>query len=185
MKKKTSLYIFVPLIALVLFFAYYWNFNSGYEQALADRAAAHKRQVDANLKQQNDLRLKAVNDAIAAQAKRKAEKEAKDARNRQEADDHNKAVQARDKAHADALSLSDKVDRLTGQVKAEKDDLARVEQDKKSLVAQLDFLEIDVKKANANQEALANVLKEISAADAAAAAAARAAAAAAAAAAAK
>ncbi len=55
--------------------------------------------------------------------------------------------------------LSDKVDRLTGQVKAEKDELARVEQDKKSLVAQLDFLEIDVKKANANQEALANVLE--------------------------
>jgi len=185
MKKKTSLYIFVPLIALVLFFAYYWNFNSGYEQELADHAAAQKSKVEAGLKLQNDLRLKAVNDAIADQAKRKAAREAKEARDRQEKDDHDQAVQARDKAHAEAISLSDKVDRLSGEVKAEKDDLARVEQDKKSLVAQLDFLEIDVKKANANQEALANVLKEISAADAAAAAAARAAAAAAAAAAAK
>ena len=180
MKKKSALYIFVPIIALVLFFAYYWNFSSHYEQVQADRVTAQKRQVEANRLEQDKLRLKAVNDAIAAQAKRKAEREAKDAKDRQDADDRNNALQARDKAHAEALSLRDKVATLTSQVKAEKDELARVDQDKKSMVAELDFLEIDVKKANDNQEHLANVLKLIAAADAANAAAARAAAAAAA-----
>ena len=180
MKKKISVYLFVPVIALVLFFAYYWNFSSHYEQNLDDRAAVHKRQIDASLAAQNELRLKAVNDAIAAQAKRKATRDAKDAKDRQDVDDRNNALQARDKAHADALGLRDKVATLASQVKAEKDELARIEQDKKSKVAELDFLEIDLKKTVANQEHLADVLKQISAADAAAAAAARAAAAAAA-----
>jgi hypothetical protein len=180
MKKKTSVYIFFPILLLVLFSAYYWNFSSGYEQKQAAKAAEVKRVHDEKVVEDNRLRLKAINDALAVQDRRKAERKAKAERLKKEQEEMANAVVARDHANSEATRFREKYERLVKDVQTEKDEIERITHDKGELQTQLDFLKILTAKAEGNVQSLATVLNQIAAADTAYASAAKAAAAAAA-----
>jgi len=180
MKKKSSFYFLVPLLFLILFGAYYWNFTAGYEQKQEARAAQIKKQHDDKVAEDNRLRLKAVNDALASQAKRKAEREAKAAKEKQETEELQNLLLARDHADYQSGQLREKYDRLVREIQNEKTVVEKNEKDREVDVGNLDFLQIQATKAQSNVESLTIVLNQITAADAAYAAAASAAAAAAA-----
>jgi hypothetical protein len=178
--KKAYIYFLAPLVGLIAFGAVYWNFSAGYEQREADKAAAFKKSRNDKMLEEVRLREKAVKDAVVAQEKRKKERELKDAKDRKDKEDRENAIQARAKAFRDAEKLQKQAERLTKDIALVKEEITKIEDDKKRSSDEALFLKGFVKKVEGNAKALNDVLVKIEAADAAAAAAAKAAAAAAA-----
>ena len=179
MKKKYA-YFLAPLVGLVIFSAIYWNFSKG----IAARDAAHQAAVDQAKKEKADKQArdnaKAFAEAVATGERRKAERAAKDAKEKKDHDDRQAAVEARDKANRDQIKLAQQVDRLEKDIQTEKDAITKLEGDKKKSTDEQAFLVAYVKQAEDNARMLSQVLDKIAAADAARAAADAAAAAAAA-----
>jgi colicin import membrane protein len=130
-------------------------------------------------------RERAVQEAVALQEKRRAEKKARDEREAVAKEDRDKARQARDKAGKDSDKLEAQIRRIQKEIDQEKTGLTEAKAERKRHGDEETFLKEYVKKAETNVNNLKGVLERIAAADKAAADAARAAAAAAAAAAAK
>jgi chromosome segregation ATPase len=180
MKKKSYLYIFVPIIALVAFSAYYWSFIGSYEAKQEAEAARKKKIHDDEIIAQNAQRLKVVQEAIANQEKQKKEREAKAAKVRQETEAMETAQQARKKAQDDAQKLKEQVDVVKKDIALVKEEIGKTEGNIRSISNELDFVKSYDSKATMSVKSLTDVLEKIDAADRAAAAAAKAAAAAAA-----
>lgn len=172
---KKAYFIF-PTLALAVFFAFYWNFNSHYAAKEAEKARLVREAKEAKLRKEAKDRAKAIQDAVAASEQRKKERAEKEAKEKADREARELAIQARDKAFADRKKLSDQVERLKADIETEKRAIAKIEDDKKQAAAEEAFLRDYVKQAEANVKNLQGVLDKISAADAAAEAAARAAA---------
>ena len=180
MKSRKYIYIIPPVIGLVAFVAFFWNWNQGYVKLLEERAAAAERVKEDELRAQNKLRERAIQEAIATQERRKRERLEKEAADRKRLEDRQSAYQVRDKAENDEIRLKEKVDRLAKEVETAKDQIAKIEFDMEDLRGEAVFLQQFTEKAQENVRSLTTVLDKIASADAAAAAAAKAAAAAAA-----
>jgi colicin import membrane protein len=164
-----KIYVLVPLIGLLVFGGFYYQFEKGFNE----RAAVAKAQAAADLKakqiKENAAREKAVVNAIAAAAQRKAEREEKDRieeakkKARLDAEDHRQHV------FDERNRLRDQVRRLKGEVDEVKADITKLELEKKHSVSELAFQEEIAKKAEANQKYYYDLVDKIAAADAAAA----------------
>jgi colicin import membrane protein len=174
--KKSYVYFIVPLVALVVFGGFYYNFKSNYEAKLEQAALKIKQEKQAKLDLDNAQKKKAYDEAVAASERRKAEKAAKEKQDAEERDAREQALEDLDKARRDSASLDQKVDRLTKEVESTKKEIAGLELQKKDAVEEQAFLAVYVKQAEANVQSLQTVLDKIKAADDAAAAAAKAAA---------
>jgi hypothetical protein len=163
--KKKYVYFLLPLVGLIVFSTVYWNFSRG----IAAREAAHQAAVDQakkdKLEKQARDNAKAFADAVATGERRKAERAAKEAKDKQDHDDRQAAVEARDKANRDQLKLAQQVERLEKDVQAEKDAIAKLEADKKKAIDEQAFLVTYVKQAEDNARMLSQVLDKIAAAD--------------------
>ena len=178
--KKSLVYILAPVIGLIIFGAIYWNFRSGYEAKEAAKLAKIRADRDAKLLAQAKANEAAIKEANAGVLRRKAEREAKEAKDKRDHDLRQAAVDARDKANADRQKFNTQVTRLETDLKNEKDAITKLEDEKKKLTDEQAFLRVYVKQADDNVKTLKTVLDKIVAADAARAAADAAAAAAAA-----
>lgn len=165
--KKTYVYFLVPLIGLIAFGAVYWNFSSQYGAKEAAKVAAIRKAKEEKLLQEAKSREQAIKDALAAQERRKAERAAKEAKEKKDQEERQAAVEARDKANRDQLKLGQQKERLEKDIKAEKEAIAKIEDDRKRAVEEQAFLKTYVKQAQANTKSLADVLEKINAADAA------------------
>ena len=177
--KKNYVYVLAPLVGLIIFGAVYWNFSKGFAERESRRVAAEKQKKEDKLRAQAKANEQAIREALASQERRKAERLAKEAKDKKDHDDRQAAVEARDKANRDQDKLAKQVTRLETEVQTEKDGIAKLETDKKKLNDEQVFLRIYVKQAEDNVRNLTQVLDKIAAADVARAAAATAAAAAA------
>jgi hypothetical protein len=174
--KKTYVYFLVPIIGLIVFGCFYWNFSSSYDQHLADVANLANKAKQEKLELSNREKQKAYEDAVAASDLRKKEKEAKEKRDAEQADAREQALDQRSKAQRDAFSLTQKIDRLAKDVAATKKEVAGIEEDKKQAKEEEAHLRVLVKLAQDNVKDLQAVLQKIKDADDAAVAAAKAAA---------
>jgi hypothetical protein len=165
--KKTYLYFLVPLIGLIAFGALYWDFSKGYEAELANKARVVRLAKEEKLKQEAKNREQAIKEALAAQERRKIEKAAREAKEKEDQDARQLAIEARDKANRDQIKLGQQVERLEKDIKLEKDAIAKIEDEMKRAVEEQQFLKTYVKQAEANTKSLAEVLDRIAAADAA------------------
>lgn len=163
--KKSYLYFIVPLVLTALFAVYYWQYASGYEERLAKADQAIKDKHDAELKKEAKDREKAIADAVAQTEKRKREKAERDAKEAEEAAAREKAIQERNKAQMDSRKFADQVKRLQKDVYDNKEEIKKIEEDKKQLVDEEAFLRDYVKKAESNTQSLTGVLEKIEAAD--------------------
>jgi hypothetical protein len=166
MKKKYA-YFLAPLVGLLIFGAIYWNFSKGYNAREAARLAAEKQKKEDKLRAQAQANEQAIKEALAAQERRKAERAAKDAKDKKDHDDRQAAVEAEDKANRDQQIFALKVERLQKDVQTEKDAIAKLEGDKKKLIEEQAFLRVYVKQAEDNVRSLSQILDKIAAADAA------------------
>jgi hypothetical protein len=178
--KKSKIYFIAPLIVLVVFGAYYWSFKSDYDAQQAKIVAAEKEKKLEKLKQEAISREAAIHDALVAQQQRKKERQEREAKELKQKDDRENAKLIAEKADQEQQKLARQVEKLTSDVKVEKDEIAKVELENKKATEEEAFLKQYVKMAQDNQAGLAAVLTKIAEADAAAVKAAQAAAAAAA-----
>jgi hypothetical protein len=179
MKKKTSLlYFAVPILAVLVFIPFFWQFNAGYDAREAARAEVIHQKKVAEIAEQDRLRQKAIDDSLVTQARRQKEKKERDDRLQKERDERESALQARNKASNDSVGLKNRIDRLTKDVDSVKADIAKLEADEEKQRQEQDAAKQYVVLAEENVKNLSQVLERIQAADAAAEAAARAAAAA-------
>mgnify|MGYP001557638598 FL=1 len=165
--KKTYVYFLVPILGVIAFAAVYWNFSSGYEARLAEKAAIVRQAKEDKLRKEAKDREIAIKDALASQERRKAEKAAKEAKEQTDQEQRQLALDAREKAFRDQVKLSQQVERLEKDVKVEKEAIAKIEEEKKRAVEEQAFLKGYVKQAQANTKSLSEVLDKITAADAA------------------
>ena len=155
--KKNKLYFIIPVVALIAFGFYYWNFSSQYQAVEDAKAAAVKQAKIVKLREEAIAREAAIKDAVDAQKIRKAEK-----------------------ADQEAQKLTRQADKLEKDVAATKDEISKIETEEKRSQEELVFVKQYTAAAKENQMKLADVLTKIQEADAATARAAAAAAAAAA-----
>lgn len=165
--KKTYVYFLVPILGLVAFAAVYWNFSQGYEARLAEKQRIIRQQKEDKLKVEAKNREKAIQDALAAQERRKAEKAAKEAKEQKDQEERQAALEARNKAERDQQKLSNQVERLQKEVKVEQEAIAKIEEDRKRAQEEQAFLKEYVRQAQVNTKSLSEVLDKIVAADAA------------------
>lgn len=177
--KKSVLYFLAPLVGLILFGAVYWNFSANFEAKEAAKATKVRQEREAKLLAQAKSNEQAIKEANAGVALRKAQRDAKEAKDKADHDARQAAVDARDKAYADRKKFADQVTRLENDLKSEKEAIARLDDEKKRQTEEQAFLRVYVKQAEDNVKSLKTVLDKIAAADAARAAAEAAAAAAA------
>jgi hypothetical protein len=165
--KKTKIYFLAPLIVLVAFGAYYWSFKSDYDAQQAKILVAEKEKKLEKLKLEAVQREAAIHDALEAQKQRKLERQAREAKELKQKDDKENAKLIQEKADQESQKLARQVDKLTVDVKTEKDEISKIEAENKKAVEEEAFLKQYVKMAQDNQASLAAVLTKIEAADAA------------------
>jgi len=165
--KKKHVYVIVPLLGLIIFVAYYWNFRAGYDRHQDEIALKARHDREEAIREQNRTREKAVQMALAEQERRKADREKHEAEENKRKDDRAAAYQARDQAAVVASQARDKADRLEKDVATVKEQIAKIRQDEKFLRADLANVESYVAKAQENVRALTGVTEKIAKADAA------------------
>lgn len=169
-------YVIFPAIAMLVFFGFWWSFRSEYEAKQQAKAAQVRKEKEDKIRKEAADRELAIKNAYAEQERRKKAKEAKELKERADREARQAAVEARNKSYRDRDKLEKQVERLTGEVKAEKETIAKLEEQKRKLADEEKFLRTYVTMAEANAKSLADVIDEINKAEAAQAAAAAAAA---------
>lgn len=163
--KKSKVYFIVPLIVLGAFYAYYWNFSSQYEAKQAAIVQVQKEKKLERLKAEAEAREHAIQDAIDAQKQRKADRIARDEKDRAQKDAKENARLEAEKADQEAQKLHTQAEKLEKDVGATKEEITKIQTEEKRYVEELAFLKEYTAAAVSNQAKLADVLTKIKAAD--------------------
>jgi hypothetical protein len=163
--KKSKIYFIAPLIVLIAFGAYYWNFKSDYDAKQQAIVAEEKAKKIEKLKLEAVQREAAIHDALEAQKQRKKERQEREAKELKQKDDKENAKLIAEKADQEQQKLLRQVEKLTKDVESEKEDVKKIEVENKKSVEEEAFLKQYVKMAQDNQAAVAAVLLKIEAAD--------------------
>lgn len=169
-------YIFGPLVGVLVFAFFYWNFTKEFALKEQQKVEAAKAARDAQLKKEQADRKAAIDAALVLQAQRKKEKAEREAKEVADKEFRLKITDERDIANREQERLSKQAERLAKEVDTEKAAIAEIEKQKKFATDEEAFLRQYVSQAEANAKSLEGVLKQIQDADAARAAAAAAAA---------
>ncbi len=167
--KKTKLYLIIPIIVLGVFYGYYWNFSSQYEAKQAAVVQAEKERKIEKLKLEAESRERAIHDAVEAQKVRKAERIAREERERAMKDAKENAKLEAEKADQEAQKLVRQSEKLEKDVTVAKEEIAKLLAEKKRSNEELVFIKQYTDAAVENQAKLAAVVTKIAQADAAAA----------------
>jgi hypothetical protein len=163
--KKNYVYFIAPMAGLAVFVGIYWQYASGYDARMVEMRRKEAEVVQAKLDKDAKERVKAAEAAFASQEKRKADKKIKDAKDASDKEAREQATQNMRKAQNDAGKLVTRVKSLTKEIDAEKKEIAQLEEDKKTLLAEQAFQRQYVKEAEAHVTALLGTLDQIAVAD--------------------
>lgn len=173
-----KVYILGPLVGVLIYSFFYWNFTKEFALKEAQKIADAKAVLEAARKKEAADRKVAIDAALVLQAQRKQEKAEREAKEVADKEYRLKITDERDAAFREQERLSKQAERLAKEVDPEKAAIAEIEKQKKFAIDEEAFLRQYVGQADANAKSLEGVLKAIQDADAARVAAAAAAAAA-------
>ena len=152
-----KVYFLVPLVAILAFGGYWYSFKTAYEAKAATAAAEARHQRELKVEQDRKNHIKAIEEANALAAKRKAEIAAKQAREKKERDDRLAALDARDKARSEQFRLKGDADRLQRDVNDLKEEVLKIETDTKDIDTQKKLVDEYIAKARENLKSLYQV----------------------------
>ncbi len=158
-------YFIAPLIMLLIFGGFYWNFAKEYQIKQDAKIAAQKKAIEDKKKAELDARKQAIEDATRLAEQRIREKKEKEEKDQREKEARAAAIEAREKAARDQEKLSRQVVRLTKDIEEEKVAVTQLEETKKQSVEEIAFLQKAVKESETNVKGLQTVLDKIKAAD--------------------
>jgi hypothetical protein len=159
-------YIIWPFAGLLVFGAFYWNFSKEYavKQQKVEQAIQEAKKVKTH--KELELRKKAIEDAIAAQQVRITARSAKDKREEEEKKAHDALIDRRFRAFDDVNKrLHPQLERLKGDADEIKDQLAKLDLEKKQYSDEEAFLLTYVHQAEANVKIYLNLLDQLAAAE--------------------
>ncbi|GAB1488506.1 hypothetical protein MASR2M8_09510 [Opitutaceae bacterium] len=160
-----KVYILGPLIGVLVFAFFYWNFTKEFAVKEQEKIAAAKAEREAALKKEAADRKIAIDAALALQAQRKKEKADREAKEIADKEYRLKITDDRDRSFREQERLSKQAERLAKEIDIEKAAIAEIEKQKKFAVDEEVFLRQYVSQAEANSKSLEDVLKSIQDAD--------------------
>jgi DNA repair exonuclease SbcCD ATPase subunit len=155
-------YVILPLLAVIIFGAIYWNFERGYEAQAAEARRQALIEKENKLKAEAEARARGVEEALQLQARRKKAREERDAREKSQKETRQAAIDARDKIHRDVEKTARQIDRLKKEIAEEKKALAGIEDDHKATLAEQDFIKNHIAQAEANLRDLEAIITRLS-----------------------
>ena len=162
-----KLYVIVPLVGLLIFGGFYFNFTSQYEAKAKEAAAKIEEAKKERAAQDIKNREAAIKAAIETQAKRKIEREKKEAIEEAKRVARQEAEDQRLRAFDERNKLRDQTGRLKKDLEEVKAATAKVADEKKRHIDEEAFLKVYVVQAEANVKYYYNLLDKITAAEAA------------------
>ncbi len=159
-------YIISPLVALLIFGAFYWNFKKGYDLKQRQTLIQQEEEQKARIEKELATRKKAIEDAIVAADKRKAEREAKEKKDAAEKAAFDALVDKRNNTFDDVNKrLRPQLDRLHSDADGLKQDIGQLQLQVKQYQDEETFLRTFVQKAQANVKTYTDELEKIAAAE--------------------
>jgi len=158
-------YFLVPLIGVIVFSFFYWNALKDIQAK--DIAEKHRMEEAKQKKQQEDLAAheKAYKDAVATAERRKKEKAEREAKEQADREAREALIAERERTFREQEKLARQIERQNKDIAVEKDEIHKVEEEKKAFVSEQEFLKTYVKQAEDNQKNLEDVLNKIAAAE--------------------
>ena len=160
-RPMNKVYFLAPLLALLAFSGVYASYRSGFKE----RELARVVQAEADLKAKNEAeqaaRKAAMADAIRAAEQRKAEKLAREEKEKAEKEARQLAIDARDKAYREQEKSARQIERVKKEIETEQAALATLAAARKEAEAEKAFLVDFVAKAQANVQALQALLTKL------------------------
>lgn len=163
--KKNYVYVVAPLAGLLVFSGVYLKWSGNYELRVAEIKRVEREKLQAKLDAEAADKLKAVTEAKEAQDRRKAEKLAKEQKDAEDTARRERAIQARNKALREADKVVAQAKRLAKDVDDQKKEIDTIKQDTVRSRAEQAFLQVYVKKSEANSKELVATLDRITEAD--------------------
>ncbi len=159
-------YIIWPLVGLLVFGAFYWNFNKGFVERQRIEEAKVKEQRKQRMLAEAEARKKAIEAAIIAQQKRLADRAIKEKKEEEEKAQRAALIDRRNRAFDDVNKrLRPQLERLRNDAGDIKDQIAKLELEQKESQSEEAFLRDYVRKAEANVQSYGALLDQIAAAD--------------------
>ena len=159
-------YIIWPLVGLLVFGAFYWNFNQGYVEREKDKVRQVQREKDDRIKLDLERRRKAIEDATKAQEERHAARVAKEKKEQEENDARTKLLERQQHAFDEVnRHLRPQLDRVKSDADAVKGEIAQLELQKKQFVDEETFIRKYTRQAEANMKTYYDLLDKIKAAE--------------------
>jgi hypothetical protein len=159
-------YIIWPLVALLVFGAFYWNFDQGWKVREHDKLVQAEKDKQDRIRQDLERRKKAIEDATKAQQERKAARDAKEKKEQDEADARNALIERRQHAYDEVnRHLLPQLDRQKGDADEVKHEMAQLELQKKQFEDEATFLKTYTHQAEANVKAYYDLLAKLQAAE--------------------
>ena len=171
-------YIILPLVGLLIFGGFYYQFDKAYKAEQEVKRAAAQAELKEKQRRDNEARQEAYKAAIEAQAQRRKEREERERIETEKKETRMKLEDERQQAFDDRRRLREQAERLKKEVAGVQEEVNKIEAVKKAHSDEIAFLKDYVKTAKANASAYYKLLDKISNAEKAAEAAAAAAAAA-------
>jgi hypothetical protein len=159
-------YYIWPMIGVLVFAAFYWNFSLGYaveQKKKADQAETAQKEKSA---QEIERRREAVVAANKAQEERRIARAIRDKREQDENDTRSALMERRQRAFDEVnRHLRPQLDRQKGDADTVKGDIAQLELQKKQFVDEETFIRKYTRQAEANVKTYYDLLDKVKAAE--------------------
>jgi hypothetical protein len=163
--KKKYIYMLVPLCGVIVFCLFYVPFARSYDQKLAQKQKQEFKEQQDKANAEAEARRQASIEANQNADRRRAEREAKAARDKAEQEALAAADAARVKAHNDKQKYEQEVTELTKEIKLEQAALAELRTTKEDAVKEQAFLKSYVQQAEANRQEILGLLDKLATAE--------------------
>jgi hypothetical protein len=159
-------YVLGPVLGLLVFTAFYWNFARGAVERQHRVELQQQEERRARILKEAESRKRAIEDAIAAQQKRAAERAAKEKKTEEENAARQALLDKRQQTFDEVnRRLRPQLDRLKSDADEIKASIAQLEMQKKQYVDEEAFLRTYVRKAQDNVKTYYAILDRIAAAE--------------------
>lgn len=159
-------YIIWPLIGLLVFGAFYWNFDRGFKEREKAKLVQIEKDKQERIRQDIERRKKAIEDATRAQEERKALRAAKDKKEQEETEARTALVERRQHAYDEVnRHLLPQLDRQKADADAVKGEIAQLSLQKKQFEDEATFLRTYTRQAEANVKTYYDLLEKLKAAE--------------------
>jgi hypothetical protein len=156
-----KVYFLAPAIALAIFLYFYMDFTKEYEAAEVAKIEQAKADRRAELIQEAADRELAIKNALALNAERRAEREAKEATELAKKEARQEAIDARDLADSERRRLAEKVSELERNIAAVEDAIEIIKINKTRLADEAAFLRSYLTVAENNEKEFRAVIQDI------------------------